>query len=84
MTTWRKEEIEVESGERVAAQMPVVVSASRSTDISAFYSDWFVERFNGGNGYVRWVNPFNNVPLYVGFKRTRLIVILDVTNEFSH
>lgn len=52
MTTWRKEEIEVESGERVAAQMPVVVSASRSTDIPAFYSDWFVERFNGGNGYV--------------------------------
>ena len=20
-------------------------------DIPAFYSDWFVERFNGGNGY---------------------------------
>ena len=72
--TWQKEEIEVESGERVSAQMPVIVSASRSTDIPAFYSDWFVERFDGGNGYVKWFNPFNNVPLYVGFKRTRLIV----------
>ena len=41
--TWQKEEIEVESGEKVSVQMPVVVSASRSTDIPAFYSDWFVE-----------------------------------------
>ena len=51
MTAWQKEEIEVESGGNVFAQMPVIVSASRSTDIPAFYSDWFVERFNGGNGY---------------------------------
>ena len=72
--TWQKDEIEVESGEKVSAQMPVIVSASRSTDIPAFYSDWFVERFNGGDGYVKWFNPFNNVPLYVGFKKTRLIV----------
>ena len=51
MTAWQKEEIEVESREKVSAQMPVIVSASRSTDMPAFYSDWFVERFNGGNGY---------------------------------
>ena len=74
MTAWQKETIAVENGEMVSAQMPVIVSASRSTDIPAFYSDWFVERFNGGNGYVKWFNPFNNVPLYVGFKRARLIV----------
>ena len=48
--TWQKEEIEVESGEKVSAQMPVIVSASRSTDIPAFYSDWFIERFNVGKG----------------------------------
>ena len=53
--TWQKEEIEIKSGEKVSAQMPVIVSASRSTDIPAFYSDWFVERFNGGNGFVRRV-----------------------------
>ena len=64
MTAWQKEEIEVESGEKVPAQMPVIVSASRSTDIPAFYSDWFVKRFNGGNGYVKWFNPFNNVKCF--------------------
>lgn len=36
--SWQKEEIEVESGEKVSAQMPVIVSASRSTEIPAFYS----------------------------------------------
>ena len=39
-----KEEIGLKDGTKVAAQMPVIVSASRSTDIPAFYSDWFMER----------------------------------------
>ena len=52
MTAWQKETIAVENGEMVSAQMPVIVSASRSTDIPAFYSDWFVERFNGGEGWL--------------------------------
>ena len=51
MVAWQKEEIEVEIGEKVSAQMPVIASASRSTDIPAFYSDWFVGRLCGGNGY---------------------------------
>lgn len=72
MATWGKEEILLSNGERVSAQMPVIVSASRSTDIPAFYADWFMERLR--TGYVKWYNPFNGVPLYVGFKKTRLIV----------
>ena len=64
MTSWRKEEIEIADGTKVLAQMPVIVSASRSTDIPAFYSDWFMERLEAG--YVTWFNPFNGVPLYVG------------------
>ncbi len=72
MTSWRKEEIEIADGTKVLAQMPVIVSASRSTDIPAFYSDWFMERLNAG--YVKWFNPFNGVPLYVGFKKMRCIV----------
>lgn len=72
--SWSKREMVIGDGQKVSAQEPVIISASRSTDIPAFYSDWFVERFNGGNGYVKWFNPFNNVPLYVGFKMTRLIV----------
>ena len=74
MAGWQKEEIEIVDGTKVSAQMPIVVSASRSTDVPAFYADWFIERFNRGKGYVKWYNPFNNAPLYVGFKKTRLIV----------
>ena len=57
MTSWKKEEIEIADGTKVLAQMPVIVSASRSTDIPAFYSDWFMERLKAG--YVKWFNPFN-------------------------
>ena len=46
MTSWRKEEIEIAYGTKVLAQMPVIGSASRSTDIPAFYSDWFMDRLN--------------------------------------
>lgn len=36
-----------------------VISASRRTDIPAFYSEWFINRIR--KGYVRWMNPFSNV-----------------------
>ena len=72
MAGWEKEEIEIADGTKVLAQMPVIVSASRSTDIPAFYADWFIERLK--SGYVKWINPFNGLPLYVGFRKTRLIV----------
>lgn len=68
---WSKEIIIIESGEEVEAQAPVIISASRSTDIPALYSDWFIERFK--KGYLKWKNPFNGVPLYVSFKNTRII-----------
>jgi len=69
---WKKIEITTEQGEKVNAQAPVIVSASRSTDIPAFYSDWFIDRLK--KGYLKWKNPFNGVPLYVAFENTRLIV----------
>ena len=72
MATWTKEPIALPSGEEVSAQMPTIISASRSTDIPAFYADWFMERLR--EGFVKWFNPFNNVPLYVSFKKARLIV----------
>lgn len=71
-TTCQKNAIEIESGERVAAQMPVIISASRATDVPAFYSGWFMERLRAG--YVKWYNPFNGVPLYVSFAKARLFV----------
>ena len=70
--TWRKEEILIENRQTVMAQMPIIVSASRATDIPTFYADWFVERWK--TGYIKWINPFNGVPLYVSFKKTKVVV----------
>ena len=67
-----KAEILNEQGELVFAQTPVIVSASRSTDIPTFYADWFVERWKAG--YVKWKNPFNGTHIYVSFKETRAVV----------
>ena len=43
MVTWLKDEITLNGGAKVMAQMPLIVSASRSTDVPAFYSDWFID-----------------------------------------
>ena len=51
---------------------PLIVSASRSTDIPAFYGDWFMARLAAG--YVRWKSPFGGKPLYVSFEKTRVFV----------
>lgn len=69
---WDKIKITKQDGEFVEAQAPFIISASRSTDIPAFYSDWFVNRIK--EGYVKWKNPFNGAFLYVTFAKTRLIV----------
>jgi DNA repair photolyase len=65
-------QIEKTNGEFVEAQVPVIISASRSTDIPAFYSDWFISRIK--EGYVKWKNPFNGLPLYVSFEKARMFV----------
>lgn len=59
-------------GETVEANAPIIVSASRSTDIPAFYCDWFFERLR--KGYSVWTNPFNGVPSYISYQNTRFIV----------
>ena len=69
-----KVELITDSGTPVSAIAPVIVSASRSTDIPAFFPKWLISRFNGGQGYVRWFNPFNQKPVYVSFKKTKVIV----------
>ena len=38
------------------AVYPVILSASRATDIPAFYADWFMNRLRAG--FFRWRNPF--------------------------
>ncbi|WP_285830035.1 MULTISPECIES: DUF1848 domain-containing protein [Bacteroides] len=64
--------ITLDSGVSAEAQAPVIVSASRSTDIPAFYADWFFERLK--RGYSAWTNPFNGVTSYVSYSRMRFIV----------
>ena len=61
-----------DSGQLVPAQAPVIVSASRSTDIPGFYADWFQHRLE--KGYSAWTNPFNGAKSYVSYAKTRLIV----------
>lgn len=70
---WEKLPIRIETGELVEAVAPVIVSASRATDIPAFYANWFMERLRAG--YVEWRNPFNaRERQYVSFAKTRAIV----------
>lgn len=61
-----------DSSERVKAIAPVIVSASRATDIPAFFSPWFFDRLD--KGYCVWKNPYNGKDSYVSFANTRFIV----------
>ena len=69
---WEKEKIILSDGTEVEAQAPVIISASRATDIPTFYADWFISRWKAG--YLKWINPFNGKSLYVSFKNTRAVV----------
>ncbi|MBT8508688.1 hypothetical protein AZH53_09755 [Methanomicrobiaceae archaeon CYW5] len=72
MVSWEKVKIQTDAGEIVDALAPVIISASRSTDIPACYAEWFVERMK--SGYLVWVNPFNRRPSYISFDKCRAIV----------
>lgn len=69
---WDKVKIKTLAGEFEGIS-PIVISASRSTDIPAFHSQWFLNRLNAG--YVKWINPFNRLaPQYISFEKVRVIV----------
>lgn len=51
---------------------PVIISASRSTDIPAFYAKWFINRLAAG--YCVWYNPFNQKPMRISFDKTKVVV----------
>ena len=69
--------------------LPVIVSASRETDVPAFYADWLVRRLR--DGWCAWKNPFNGEVRKVSFSETRMIVfwsknpkpMLDKLNEIE-
>lgn len=65
--------IKTDDGQLVEAIAPVIFSASRSTDIPAFYAKWFFNRL--AKGYCVWYNPFNaQQKMYISFKNCKVIV----------
>ena len=72
MATWGKDNITIKNSQQVSAAAPIIISASRSTDIAAFYADWFFHRLE--KGYSAWTNPFNGVKSFVSYKKCRFIV----------
>lgn len=70
MSNWLN--IITQSGKSVEAIAPVIISASRSTDIPAFYAEWFINRLRAG--YCVWYNPFNQKPIYISFVNCKVIV----------
>jgi DNA repair photolyase len=72
MKSWDKKIILDDYGNEVEAVTPFIISATRSSDIPAFYSQWFFNRLK--KGYVTWINPFNRKEQFVSFDKTKVIV----------
>lgn len=71
--TWEDTSITRDNGEVVKGKAPVIISASRSTDIPAFFAKWLFSRLE--KGYCTWYNPFNkSQPFYVSFKNAKVFV----------
>ncbi len=51
---------------------PVIISASRATDVPAFYGEWIIDKLK--KGYCKWINPFNGNKKTISFDNLRLIV----------
>ncbi len=68
---WDKLTITID-GREVQAHAPVIISASRSTDIPAFFAEEFFNSLE--RGYTLWRNPFNNKESVISYAHTRFIV----------
>ena len=69
---WPEIEIITDEKKKEIAKAPLIISASRATDIPAFYSEWFFNRLK--KGYLKWYNPFNGKASNISFQNTRVIV----------
>jgi hypothetical protein len=72
LMSWPQTFITTDSGERRPAIAPIIISASRATDIPAFYGEWFLRRLSAG--YIRWINPWSGKPQLVSLENARLFV----------
>lgn len=69
--TWETVTIGTPSGPSQAVA-PVIVSASRATDVPACYGDWLLRRLRAG--WCSRVNRFSGRRQFVSFERTRVVV----------
>lgn len=72
MATFEKIKIRLDDGQLADAVVPEIISASRRTDIPAFYADWLMERLR--RGYCDWRNPFSQQIQHVSFSKAKFIV----------
>jgi len=73
MKIWKEVQLTTDSGEQRSAIAPLIISASRSTDVPAFHTEWLINRLK--KGYVCWNNPFKRTnPQYISFQEARLFV----------
>ena len=73
MKIWKEVNLITDYGEVKPAIAPMIISASRSTDIPAFHSQWLFNRLE--KGYVCWNNPFNHTrKQYITFEQARLFI----------
>jgi len=61
--------------------MPHVISASRRTDIPAFYADWFVNRLKAGRVFV--LNPYTRKPFLVSLHPVDVNAIVFWSKNYS-
>ncbi len=59
-------------GAEVKASAPAVISASRATDIPAFYGDWFQKQIE--NGFVKRRNPFSGKDYFISLQNASAFV----------
>ena len=72
MAKFEKIKITLDDSTTADAVAPEIISASRRTDIPAFYAGWFFDRLK--KGYVDWTNPFSQQTQHVSFRKTKFIV----------
>jgi hypothetical protein len=70
--TYSKNKVD-ETEQTISTIQPVIVSASRATDIPKWYAEWFFNRLKAG--YIIWKNPFNQKNRQkISFEKTKAIV----------
>lgn len=70
--THEKVNLKLPDGTVVDAIAPVILSASRSTDIPAFHTEWFINRWKAG--YSVWFNPYTGNPQFISYENVKGIV----------